>query len=72
MSKNTQTWKSLVTEGTARSSVGKSAGLCGRVTCSGTSLFQEEDRKAREAARLCCNTPQQTTGPVDTAAGFFF
>lgn len=53
--------------------MGKSAGLCGHVTCSGTRLFQEEDRKALEAARLCCNTPQQTTtGPVDTAAGFFF
>ena len=67
-----QTWKSLVTEGTARNSVGKSAGLCGHVTWSGTRLFQEEDRKTREAARLCCNTPQQTTGPVDTAADFFF
>lgn len=53
--------------------MGKSAGLCGHVTCSGTRLFQEEDRKAQEAARLCCNTPQQTTtGPVDTAAAFFF
>ena len=31
----------------------------------------EEERKRREAARLCCNTPLQT-GPVDTAAGFFF
>lgn len=71
--KRMQTWKSLVTEGTARNSVGKSAGLCGHVTWSGTRLFQEEDRKTREAARLCCNTPQQTTtGPVDTAADFFF
>lgn len=71
-SKKMQSWKSLVTEGTARSSVGKS-GLCGHVTCSGTRLFQKEDRKTREAARQCCNTPQQTTtGPVDTAAGFFF
>lgn len=66
-----QTWKSLLIEGTVRSCVGKSSGLGGHVTCSGTKRFQEEDRKAREAARLCCNTPQQTTGPVDTAAGFF-
>lgn len=43
--KSMQTWKSLVTEGTARRSTGRSAGLCGHVTCSGARLFQEEDRK---------------------------
>lgn len=71
--KRIQSWKSLVIEGRARSSVGKSAGLCGHVTCSGTRLFQEQSRKAREAARLCCNTLQQTTtGPVHMLQAFFF
>lgn len=42
-----QTWKGLVIEGTARSGVGKSAGLCSHVICSGTRLFQGEDGPER-------------------------
>lgn len=58
---------SLGTDQTATGSVGQSTGLCGPVTCSEA---LPEGRKIREAARPCCNTPQQTTaGTVDIAAG---